>query len=83
MVVQARYSPQTCPAQEGAVGEVIAFGLPPLRVRRNRTNGFCEVTVLPARVGDVRDVRVSPRSPKRWIFRKPSGAPRPIGAGLK
>jgi hypothetical protein len=83
MVAKARCSPQVFPAPEAAVGEVIAFGLPRLRTRRKPTNGYCEVTILPARIGDDRDVHTSSRAPKWRRLRKPGGLPRPVGAGLK
>ena len=65
------------------MGEVIAFGLPVLRARRKPTSGFCEVTVLPARLADERDAMKSHRSPKRGSDRKPDGPKRPAGVGAK
>lgn len=64
------------------MGEVIAFGLPLLRVRRKSTGEFCEVTILPGRGVEGREGSVPPRPPKR-LTRKPGVAPRPTGAGVK
>lgn len=66
-------------AQEGAVGEVIAFGLPVLRARRKPTTGFCEVTVLPNRPGDDRDPGTSAKTTKGRATRKRGGVSRPVG----
>ena len=65
------------------MGDVVRFGLPLLRARRKPTNGFCEVTILPARTTENRDVAPPPQSPKRRARRKPNGPPRPAGVGLK
>ena len=81
-IVDVSWSPRTGPAQEGAVGEVIAFGLPALRVRRKSTGEFCEVTILPGRGVEGREGNVPPRPPKR-LTRKPGMTPRPTGAGVK
>ena len=71
------------PAQEGAVGEVIAFGLPTLRARQKPIDGFCEVTVLPGRTVDGRNDEVLARSPDRNASRRPGPKSRPTGAGAK
>lgn len=65
------------------MGDVVAFGLPMLRARRKPMSGFCEVTVLPARTPENRDIAPPPQSPKRRTPRKPNGPPRPAGVGIK
>lgn len=65
------------------MGDVVAFGLPPLRARRKPTSGFCEVTIMPARTTETRDLAPPSQSPKRRAPRKPNGPPRPAGVGLK
>jgi len=75
--------PRIFPAQEGAVGEVITFGLPTLRARQKAIDGFCEVTVLPGRTVDGRNEEVLARTPKRGASRRPDPKARPTGAGAK
>lgn len=65
------------------MGEVIAFGLPTLRVRPKPIDGFCEVTVLPGRTVDVRNEQILARTPGRNAVRKPKPNSRPTGAGAK
>lgn len=63
------------------MGKVIVFGQPIVRARRKPTTGFCEVTVLPSRVGDDLETVVSPKAPKKRPTRKSSGVSRRPASG--
>lgn len=58
------------------MGEVIAFGLPPLRVRHKPTDGFCEVTILPGRTVDARNAEALVVAPRRRNRPKTTGTVR-------
>lgn len=63
------------------MGKVIVFGMPIVRARRKPTTGFCEVTVLPTRGGDDREVVVASKPPKRRPPRKSNGVSRRPASG--
>lgn len=65
------------------MGEVIAFGLPVLRVRRKPTSGFCEVTVLPSQAATDRDPELPPKPSKQRPARKSGRGAHPVGVCLK
>lgn len=65
------------------MGEVVAFGLPTLRVRQKPIDGFCEVTVLPGPTVDARNDEMLRRASGRRSPRVPRPASPPTGAGMK
>jgi hypothetical protein len=70
-------------AQEGAVGELLTFGPPRLRVRRKPIDGFCVVTVLPGPMFDDGKVAAASAPVRRGTSKLRPVGKRPTGLGGK